>query len=65
MRLLGLILALGAICWVLYQAAGGGEAKTAIPVEYQKDVIKAKGVEQTMQDAAKKSMDEAEKKSMP
>ena len=65
MRLLGLILALGAICWVLYQAAGGGEAETAIPVEYKKDVTKAKGVEQSMQDAAKKAMEEAEKKSMP
>jgi hypothetical protein len=65
MRLLGLILALGAICWVLYQAAGGDKAETAIPVEYQKDVIKAKGVEQTMQDAAKQSMEDAEKRSMP
>jgi preprotein translocase subunit SecG len=65
MRLLGLILSLGVICWVLYQAAGGGEAETAIPVEYQKSVTKAKGVEQTMQDAAQKSIEEAEKKSMP
>ncbi len=64
MRLLGLILALGAICWVLYQAAGGGEAETAIPVEYQKSLKTAKGVEQSMQDAARKSMEEAEKKSM-
>ena len=64
MRLLGLILALGAICWVLYQAAGGGKAETAIPVEYQKDMTKAKDVEQAMQDAAKKSMEEAEKRSM-
>jgi hypothetical protein len=65
MRLLGLILALGAICWVLYQAAGGGKAETAIPVEYQKDVNTAKGVEQTMQDASKKAMEDAEKRSMP
>jgi hypothetical protein len=65
MRYIGLILALGAICWVLYQAAGGGEAETVIPVEYQKSLNAAKGVEQAMQDAAKKSMEEAEKKSMP
>lgn len=65
MRLLGLILSVGAICWVLYQAAGGGDAETAIPVEYQKDLTKAKGVEQAMQDAAQKSMEEAEKQSMP
>jgi len=64
MRLIGLILALGAICWVLYQAAGGGEAETVIPAEYQKSLNTAKGVEQSMQDAAKKSMEDAEKKSM-
>jgi preprotein translocase subunit SecG len=64
MRYIGLILALGAICWVLYQAAGGGEAETAIPAEYQKSVKTAQGVEQAMQDAAKKAMEDAEKKSM-
>ncbi len=63
MRYIGLILALGAVCWVLYQAAGGGEAETAIPAELQKSVNKAKGVEQSMQDAAKKSMEEAERNS--
>ena len=65
MRLIGLILALAAITWVLYQAAGGGEAETAIPVEYQKSLDKTKGVEQALQDAAQKSMQEAEKKSQP
>ena len=63
MRYIGLILSLGIICWVLYQAAGGGKAETAIPVEYQKSVKTAKGLEQSMQDAAKKSMEEAEKRS--
>ncbi len=65
MRYIGLILALGVICWVLYQAAGGGKAETVIPVEQQRALETAKGVEQSMQDAAKKSMEEAEKKSMP
>ena len=64
MRYIGLILALGAVCWVLYQAAGGGKAESVIPVEQQRSLDKAKGVEQAMQDAAKKSMEEAEKKSM-
>jgi hypothetical protein len=63
MRLIGLILALGAIGWVLYQAAGGGEAETAIPVEYQKSLDKASGVEQALMDASQKSMQEAEDKS--
>jgi hypothetical protein len=65
MRYIGLILALGTICWVLYQAAGGGEAETVIPVEQQRALDTAKGVEQSMQDAAKKRMEEAEKESMP
>jgi preprotein translocase subunit SecG len=63
MRYIGLILALGAICWVLYQAAGGGDAETVIPAEYQKSLNTAKGVEDAMQDAARKSMEEAEKES--
>jgi len=62
MRYIGLILALGVVCWVLYQAAGGGEAETAIPAEYQKSLNTAKGVEQAMKDASQKSMEEAEKK---
>jgi len=49
---------------VLYQAAGGGAAETVVPVEYQKSLNTAKGVEQAMQDAAKKRMEEAEKESM-
>jgi len=64
MRYIGLILALGAICWVLYQAAGGGKAESVIPVEQQRSLDKARGMEQAMQDAAKKSMEEAEKRSM-
>jgi len=63
MRYLGLILALGVVCWVLYRAAGGGEAETVIPAEYQKSLNTAKGVEQSMQDAARKSLEEAEEKS--
>jgi hypothetical protein len=63
MRYIGLILALGAICWVLYRAAGGGEAETAIPAEYQKSLNTAKGVEDAMQEAASKSMEEAEERS--
>jgi hypothetical protein len=64
MRYIGLILSLGAICWVLYQASGGGEAESVIPVEQQRALNTAKGLEQSMQDAAKKTMEEAEKKSM-
>jgi hypothetical protein len=61
MRLIGLILSLGAIGWVLYQAAGGGKAETVIPVEQQKALDKAKSVEQTLLDAAQKNMQELEK----
>ena len=62
MRLIGLILSLGAISWVLYQAAGGGDAETVIPVEHQKALDKAKGVEQALLEATQKRMQELEKK---
>ena len=59
MRYIGLILALGAICWVLYQAAGGGEAETVITAEQQQSLDKAKGMEDALQEAA--LLDEARK----
>jgi hypothetical protein len=60
MRFIGLILALGAIGWTLYQMAGGGEAETVIPAEYQKSIDTAKDLEQAMKDASQKSLEEAE-----
>lgn len=63
MRFIGLILALGAVCWALYRAAGGGEAETVIPPEYQKSLDTAKGMEDAMQEAARKTMEEAEAQS--
>jgi hypothetical protein len=62
MRLIGLILALGAISWTLYQMAGGSEAETVIPAEHQKSIDKAKGLEQAMKDASQRSVQEAEAK---
>ena len=61
MRLIGLILSLGAIVWVLYQVSGGGRTETAIPEGHQQAIKKAKGVEQTVMDAAQKRMQELEK----
>lgn len=60
MRFIGLILALGAIGWTLYQVAGSGEADTAVPAEYQRSIDTAKDLEQTIQDATQKTMREAE-----
>lgn len=60
MRYIGLILALAAISWTLYQMAGGGEAETVIPAEYQKSIDTAKGMEQAMKEAAQQSLREAE-----
>ena len=63
MRLIGLILALGAIGWVLYTASGGGEADSIIPAGYQQSMQRAEGVEQTVKDAAEqrlKQLDEGE-----
>jgi hypothetical protein len=56
MRLIGLILSLGAIMWVLYQAAGGDKADGIIPQEHIQALDKAKSVEQTVHDAAQLQM---------
>jgi len=58
MRILGLILALGAITWVLYQASGGGEAETMIPEGHQQALEKAQGVEDTLMESSKKQLQE-------
>ncbi|MEP4149016.1 MAG: hypothetical protein ABJL54_17495 [Halioglobus sp.] len=57
MRLLGMILALGAIGWVLYNASGGGEADSIIPESYQQSLDKAQGVESMVNDAAEQRLD--------
>ena len=57
MRLLGMILALGAIGWVLYNASGGSEADSIIPESYQQSLDKAQGVESMVNDAASKRLD--------
>ena len=56
MRFIGIILALGAIGWVLYQASGGKEGDGAIPEGYQQSLEKAESVEQTVQDAAQQRL---------
>ena len=56
MRLIGMILALGAIGWVLYQASGGKDGDGAIPESYQQSMDKAKGVEQSVQQATQQRM---------
>lgn len=60
MRVLGMILSLGAILWVMYQAAGGGEAETVITPTQQESIERAKGVEDSMQEALNQRMGEAE-----
>lgn len=64
MRLLGMILALGAIGWLFMQSTGDSEDGTAIPKDYQQALDKAEGVEQNLQDATEqrlKALDEATK----
>jgi len=56
MRVIGMVLALGAIVWVMLQAAGGGDAETVIPESYQQSINKAQDLEQSMQDAANEKM---------
>jgi len=56
MRLIGLVLALGAIAWVMMQAAGGGDAETAIPEGHQQALEKAQDLEKSMQQDLNKRM---------
>ena len=63
MRLLGMVLALGAIGWVLYQASGGREADGVIPESYQQSMKKAEGVEQSVQEATQLRMQDIDEKS--
>ena len=58
MRFIGMILALGAIGWVLYQASGGKDSESAIPESYQQSMQKAEDVEKTVQDAVQHQMQE-------
>lgn len=60
MRLLGMILALGAIGWVLYNASGGSEAESIIPESYQQSLDKAKGVEGMVKDSAEQRLQSLE-----
>ena len=63
MRLLGMVLALGAIGWVLYQASGGKDADGVIPESYQLSMKKAEGVEQSVQEASLLRMQDIDEKS--
>lgn len=56
MRLISLIISLGAIMWVLYQMSGGDDAEGIISQEHIQSMDKAKSVEQTMQDAAQQRL---------
>ena len=58
MRFIGMILALGIIGWVLYQASGGKDGDGAIPEAHQQSMKKAESVEQTVQDAAQRHLQE-------
>ena len=58
MRFIGMLLALGAITWVLYQASGGGEAESVIPQSQQKSLEKAKNLEQALHAQTQKRLQE-------
>ena len=49
MRFIGMLLALGAITWVLYQSAGGGKSETVISESQQQAMEKAQDLEKTIQ----------------
>ncbi len=57
MRLLAMLLSLGAIGWLLYTAAGGDEAETVIPEAYQQQLDEAREMENAIQDEVRKQME--------
>jgi hypothetical protein len=57
-----MILALGAIGWVMYNASGGKDATSAIPTGYQESMDKARGVEQTVKEASQVQIEVEERK---
>lgn len=65
MRLIGLIIALGAMTWVMYQLSGGDRAETAIPVGHQQALEKAGGVEKNLMEATRKKLDNLEARQHP
>ena len=56
MRLIGLVLALGAIVWVMMQLAGGSDAETMVPESPQQALEKAEGLEENLQQDLDKKM---------
>ena len=56
MRLIGLVLALGAIVWVMMQLAGGSDAETMVPESHQQALEKAEGLEENLQQDLDKKM---------
>ena len=56
MRLISMIISLGAIMWVLFQMSGGDDTEGIIPQEHIQSMDKATGVEQTVQDAAQRRL---------
>ena len=60
MRILGFILSLGLVLWVLYQAAGGDKAVTAIPAQQQQALDKAKGLEDSLMQTMEKGQQQRE-----
>lgn len=56
MRLLGMLLALGAIGWLLYNASGGGKNDTIIPEPYQQSLEKAEATEKMVNDSVEERL---------
>lgn len=60
MRLLGLVLALAAIGWAFFEFSGGGENSEGIPEPYRESLEKAEAVEKTLDDSARKTIEQLE-----
>ena len=62
MRMIGLVLALGAIVWVTLHLAGGSDAETVVPEAHQQALKKASNLEQSLQQDLQDSLQAIEER---
>ena len=62
MRMIGFVLALGAIVWVTLQLAGGSDAETVVPEAHQQALKKASNLEQSLQQDLQDSLQAIEER---
>ncbi|MGB1140524.1 MAG: hypothetical protein ACPG1A_06455 [Halioglobus sp.] len=62
MRMISLVLALGAIVWVMMQVTGGGNNDTVVSEGHQQALKKAESLEETLQQDLQDNLRAAEER---